>query len=78
MRWLSPNEAQASAFSAPDAQGIAFRLPGRLGEARVDAIARTAFGHRAAIEREGGCWIVTRRPFHERRARTRLETRHRQ
>lgn len=63
MRWLSHVEAQSSAFSAPDAQAIAFRLPGHLAQNRVHLLAREAFGHRAEVEREDGSWVIQRRPY---------------
>ena len=72
MRWLSPNEAQASAFSAPDAQTIAFRLPGHLAQDRVHILARAAFGYRAEVGRQDGTWVVSRRPFYSDRVRQEL------
>ena len=73
MRWISQHEAQAMAFSSPDAQPIAFRLPSRLGQDRVHLLARSAFGFRAVVERGDDSWIVKRREYLDGRATTRLE-----
>ena len=73
MHWISHQEAQSVAFSAPDAQEIAFRLPGHLAHNRVSTLARAAFGYRAQFERADDTWIVKRREYFDDRARARLE-----
>ena len=76
MRRTSHSEALVSAFSAPDAQPIAFRLPGHLGQDRVHLMARNCFGYRAEVERDGATWVVWRREYLDACERARLE-RHR-
>jgi hypothetical protein len=73
MRWISHSEAQVLAFSTPDAQPIAFRLPGHLTQDRVHLLARAVFGYRAYVERGNGTWVVQRVPFLDAHARARLE-----
>lgn len=77
MRWFNHSEAQALAFSTPDAQPIAFRLPGHLSQDRVHLLARAVFGYRANVERGNGTWVVQRVPFLDAHARARLQKMHR-
>ena len=73
MRWINHSEAVVSAFSAPDAQPLAFRLPGHLGQDRVHLLARQAFGYRANVTREQESWVVSRREYLDACARSRCE-----
>jgi hypothetical protein len=73
MRWINHCEALVSAFAAPDAQPLAFRLPGHLGQDRVHLLARQAFGYRANVAQQDGSWVVTRREYLDARARNRRE-----
>lgn len=77
MRWIRHVEAQVLAFSTPDAQPIAFRLPGHLTQDRVHLLARAVFGYRAKVERDNGTWMIERVPFRDATARARLEKMHR-
>lgn len=78
MRWLSHKEAQAVACGSPDAQRLAFRLPGHLPQHRVEALARHAFGHRALVERDDTTWVVVRHEFRDARYQAQLAKRRRQ
>jgi hypothetical protein len=69
MLWINHIQAQLLAFSAPDAQPIAFRLPGHLTQDRVHLLARAVFGYRASVERGDGTWVVERIPFLDAHAR---------
>ena len=73
MRWISHCEAKDLAFTTPDAQPMAFRLPGHLGQDRVHLLARNCFGYRAEVEWDGGTWLVKRREYLDACERARLE-----
>lgn len=73
MRWISHQQAQTVAFSSSDVQTIAFRLPGHLPPDRVHLLGRNAFGFRAQVIREDGCWVVKRREYLDRAIATRRD-----
>ncbi len=73
MRWIYHSDAQALAFSTPDSQPLAFRLPGHLTQDRVHLLARAVFGYRANVERDNGTWMVERVPFLDAHTRAQLQ-----
>ena len=73
MLWISRDQATLVAFSAPDGQQLAFRVPGDVQQDRIHLVARTAFGFRADVMRDGNSWVVSRNPFLDAHAAEYLE-----